>query len=130
MKNVKKLLSIFICVAIVFSAVPFAGIIANAEGETFSEGYYTYTVSNGKATITDCDISISGNITIPKKLGGYPVTIIGDYAFKYCKKITNLTIPAGIRSIDKSAFGFCTGLKEVYISKGVVFIEDSAFYQS
>ena len=93
------------------------------------KGYYTYTVSNGKATITDCDISISGNITIPKKLGGYPVTIIGDYAFKYCKKITNLTIPAGIRSIDKSAFGFCTGLKEVYISKGVVTIGDSAFYQ-
>ena len=100
MRNVKKLLSIFICVAIVFSAVPFAGVIANAEGESFTEGYYTYTISDGKATITDCDLAISGDITLPTILGGYPVISIGSYAFLYCKKITNLTIPAGIRSID------------------------------
>ena len=42
-----------------------------------SEGYYTYTVSGGKATITDVSTSISGDITIPSTLGGYPITTIG-----------------------------------------------------
>ena len=35
------------------------------EAQATKEGYYTYTVSNGEATITDCVGSISGDITIP-----------------------------------------------------------------
>ena len=42
-----------------------------------TSGYYTYKVSNGKATITDVNTSISGNVTIPATLGGSPVTSIG-----------------------------------------------------
>ena len=45
------------------------------------EGYYTYSVSDGEATITDVDTSISGNVTIPSTLGGYTVARVGSEAF-------------------------------------------------
>ena len=42
----------------------------------------TYEVSDGEATITGCDNSISGDIVIPDTIDGYPVTSIGDYTFR------------------------------------------------
>lgn len=46
-----------------------------ASAET--EGYYTYSVSNGEATITGFDESGTEEVVIPSTLGGYPVTSIG-----------------------------------------------------
>ena len=57
------------------------------EARAETEGYYTYTVSNGEATITDCNTAISGDIAIPSTLGGYPVTSIGDFAFDECSNL-------------------------------------------
>ena len=44
-------------------------------------GNLTYTVSNGEVTITDCSTSVT-SVTIPSTISGYPVTSIGDYAFR------------------------------------------------
>ena len=44
------------------------------------EGDYTYTVSDGKATITDFNDAYTGPLTIADTLGGYPVTTIGNSA--------------------------------------------------
>lgn len=41
-----------------------------------TEGLYTYTVADRKATITDYSTSGSGALTIASTLGGYPVTAI------------------------------------------------------
>ena len=81
-----KTVSIILCLLMIVSVVPVIGLTASAE----KSGYYTYSVSNGEATITDCDTSISGNITIPSELGIYPVTSIGNYAFSGCS--SDLTI--------------------------------------
>ena len=51
---------------------------AKAEADTYSG--FTYKVSGGEATITDYTGSAT-KLTIPSTLGGYPVTVIGDYAF-------------------------------------------------
>ena len=45
-----------------------------------------------KATITDCQETASGEITIPSTLGGYPVTGIGSTAFYKCVNITSVII--------------------------------------
>ena len=65
----KKIMSVFLAILLVISVVPIGifGITANAA--SFTEGYYTYTVSDGEATITEVDTSISGSITIPSTLG-------------------------------------------------------------
>ena len=70
MKNIFLKFFLF-CILIMMSCLDLP-IIADAE----TEGNYTYTVTNGEATITDFSTSVSGSITIPLTLGGYPVTNI------------------------------------------------------
>ena len=53
-----------------------------AEVKAETEGNYTYTVTDGKATVIGCETSVSDHIYIPEKLDGYPVTTIGANAFK------------------------------------------------
>ncbi len=112
-----------------FSDVNFADFAVRAEAaETFTEGYYTYTVDDeGNATITDVDTSISGDVTIPSTLGGYPVISIGKSAFSSCKKITSITIPNSVISIGDYAFDFCDSLISVTIGNGVKTIGKNAF---
>lgn len=47
---------------------------ADAASDPITSGYYKYVVDNQEATITVCNTSISGKVTIPSSLGGYPVT--------------------------------------------------------
>lgn len=92
-----------------------------------TSGIYTYTVLDGKATITEVDTSISGAIAIPEVLDGYPVTSIGDSAFSYRGKITSITIPYGVTSIGSYAFNYCRNLQSITISNSVISIGSSAF---
>ena len=90
-------------------------------------GFYTYTVSNGEATITACDTSISGDVTIPDKLCGYPVTSIGDYAFYECYDLTGIIIPDSVTSIGEGAFSDCYNLENITIPDGVTSIGNYTF---
>lgn len=93
-----------------------------------NEGAYVYEIENGEVTITDCDPSLSGDIVIPKKLGGIPVTAIGDKAFYYCNSITSVTIDDNIKTIGKSAFAYCGALAEVILPDELDEIADEVFY--
>ena len=69
----------------------------------------------------------TGAVTIPSALGGKPVTSIGDYAFKGCSELTEVTIPSGITSIGNSTFSGCRDLSEVSIPGSVTTINGRAF---
>ena len=86
----KKLLSVILTLTLILSALPLGLFSITASAATY--GNYTYSVSYGKATITDVNTSISGAVTIPSTLGGYPVTSIGDYAFCNCYNLTSITV--------------------------------------
>lgn len=91
------------------------------------EGYYTYLINDGEAVIIDVDNTISGNISTPQMLGGYPVTEIGSYAFAACRDLTSVTISQGVNSIGSHAFYNCSNLKTEEIPESVNYIGDAAF---
>ncbi len=143
-KITKKLLAFVLAALMVFGSAPLSGIagidwkvpewlnfnLMKIDASALTEGIYTYTVSNGKATITDCDDTVSGDISIPMLLGGYPVTNIGDFAFKDCTGLTSVTIPNSVTIIGGYAFRNCSGLTSVTIPESITNIGDCAFYQN
>ncbi len=142
----KRLLRLILCLVTVFTVAPMA-VLVSAE----TDGYYEYKITDGEATITDCD-SPYGDITIPSELGGCPVTSIGYEAFyncgfksitipnsitsigirafEYCGSLTSVTIPNSVTSIGEGAFEYCKSLTSVTIPDSVTSIGSSAFYNT
>lgn len=127
-KLLKRAFACFLVVVMTLSAVPMSGFVGlelpkwsqlfatkASAASTYTEGYYTYTVSNGEATITDCDESISGDVVIPVTLGGYPVTSIKHLAFFSCESLKSVTIPSSVTSIGYRAFGGCVSLTGITV---------------
>lgn len=91
--------------------------------------YITYTITeNNTVTLTGCDTSISGSHIIPDTIEGYPVTTIGDNAFKSCYNLTNITIPNSITSIGDYAFTNAP-IRNIIIPDSVTSIGSYAFYE-
>lgn len=93
---------------------------------TGTEQGYTYTVEDDKATITDYNGG-EPKITIPEKLGGYPVTIVGADAFNKNPTIISVTIPGTVKTIKEFAFYSARNLEEVVIEDGCTEIQINAF---
>ena len=70
--------------------IPFLSL---AKTETVNGISWTYTVTNGKASIGNGTSSAVSRyleaiaITVPSELGGFPVTSIGANAFKECQNL-------------------------------------------
>ena len=120
----KQILSALLALLMLFGALP---ATVFAAGQTNPLDYLTYEIADGEVTITDCDTSISGELTIPETIEGYPVTGIGEWAFENCTDLTNVKIPDSVISIGYEAFKDCTGLTNITIGKGVTSIGGCAF---
>ena len=120
----KKAFSLLLAAVMLLCAFPFAVNAASSK----TSGVYTYTVKNKEATITDCKESAKGSLTIPSKLGGYPVTAIGKEAFADCVSLKSVVIPSGAKKISEAAFFCCTSLVSVKLPKKLESIGEGAFY--
>ncbi len=120
----KKILSIIICLALIIAVLPLQSLNVFAE----IDPYFTYEVVDDEAIITSVDESISGDITIPSTLDGYPVTSIGDYAFSYCDSLESVIIGDSVTSIGDYAFADCYSLTDITIPDSVTSIGERAFY--
>ena len=159
-KNIfKSLLALTLALIMVLGVAPISELAgvdwaslfapkAEAAGKTY--GIYTYEVGkDGTITITDCDTSAKGAITIPSKIYKRTVTTIGKSAFFDCDSLTSIIIPNSVTSIEEAAFfdcdsltnitlptitsigtntfGDCSNLTSITIPDGVTSIGDAAF---
>ena len=96
------------------------------------DGIY-YNLVDGHAVVTNNgqENCYSGDVVIPEAITHegttYPVTAIGDYAFKGSVGLIHVTIPEGITTIGYCAFWDCMGLVSVTIPESVASIGEYAF---
>jgi len=108
---------------LILSALLLASAFQTAFGETW--GDYTYTVANGKVTITSYD-GVGGQINVPARINDLPVVDIGR-AFS-ATAITGITIPGSVTSISYGAFSGCGQLTSIVIPESVISIGGLAFF--
>ncbi len=97
--------------------------------ETSTMGnYLEYYVGGDGITISDCDETYEGELIIPDTIDGYPVTCIGDEAFRDCKNITSITIPDSVITIGSAAFCDCESLISITIPDSITEIK-GGFYE-
>lgn len=105
-------------------------------GKKFVEGDYQYIIIDQEAYITDVDesfdltqTSLTGHVTIPSQLGGYPVTFLYGMSFSYCNEITEVTVPDSVVTIGFNCFRECKKLTTVNIGANVTTFIGQAFYE-
>lgn len=101
----------------------------NLTSITVESGNSKYATYNGvlyakdMSTIISCPGGYSGSLN----LSGLGVKEIGGNAFMGCEKLTSITLPNTIQSIDIQAFRD-SGIRSISIPNSVKTIEESAFY--
>ena len=87
-----------------------------------------YPVSGGRIVETGAiDKSTAGELEIPSSLEGYPVRVIGQWAFAYCRNLTKAAIPDSVDTIEDCAFASCSGMESVHFGANVTTIGGGAF---
>ena len=116
-----------------------AGFAAlGAWASTYTVGGYTWTyftvntdagqvamIGNGSSCAATP--KPTGALTLPSKMGTYPVGRIAGNAFRGCTGLTDVTIPSGVTDIAVSAFDGCSAMKTVSIPESVTLIDNYAF---
>ena len=105
--------------------------------EDYTCNLYFNIINNSEASLTYYDTeynSYSGNISIPDEAEAgvlhpveYPVTEIGQYAFRDCEELTGVVIGSNVTTIAFDAFWNCTSLQELDIPDNVTTIASWAF---
>ena len=73
--------------------------------------------------LIQCPAGKSGAYNLPNG-----VVAINDYAFEWCRNLTEITLPDSLATLGRSAFSSCTGLTGIVIPDGIATIEGWAFY--
>lgn len=121
----QKMLRYVFVLSMVFTVWICIGVIGHAETVIDSIRYETSDVD---AVVIGVTQELTGDIVIPSRVNGLPVTTICPYAFADCTQITGITLPDGLETIQNYAFANCTSLKSITLPNSVMRLEYRAFY--
>ena len=107
---------------------------ANSPSDTINGFTWHYATNNSSATILSPKTKYfrqrpkaHGEVFIPQQLVGLPVQTIGHDALYFQDEITSLSIPEGIKVIERNAFDRCTNLVSISFPQSLRAIHRSAF---
>lgn len=111
MKMSKKILSLILCFVLIFGSVAvgcdgFSQLLdlLSVKANANVYGDYEYYINDEEAVIYSCSSDLSGSVTIPSEIAGYPVTEIAPYTFFICTEITCISVPDCVKTIGEGAF--------------------------
>ena len=135
----KKVISLFLSLAMLLSIVSVVDFSAYADVQTGScgdnvtysldttTGELTISGTGGMADYSDFHSPFYQRKNIKSVSIEDGVTSIGRCSFENCKNLTSVTIPNSVTSIGNSAFWGCTSLTDVTIPNSVTSIGEYAF---
>ena len=128
----KMLLRYIACVLGLVGSLKASSVTAPSETVNGLTWYYSirYKDSGREAEITGtltAASSLYGDVIVPSKLGGYPVTRIASTVFKN-GRMSSVTIPSSVTSIEANTFSGCSYLKSISLSAGLTHIGEKAFF--
>lgn len=101
--------------------------VPKADG-ILTEGDYQYAVlDDGTVEITKY-VGTEEEVVVPDSLGGYKVTVIGEFTFLRIEELKKLTLPEGVTSLGNGAFYECINLVEISMPDSLETIGDYAFW--
>lgn len=107
------------CIASAFAdEVKIDGVVwkySIVDGEVMVGNCWSATEMRKDRTYRAIDNTLSGEISIPEKIGGLPVTKISSSAFFDCSRMTSIVIPASVNEIGYYAFSGCSSLKKIVL---------------
>lgn len=126
----KRCLSIFLSLSLIFSIFTVSDFSAFAEGDDYDGVYnnFEYTVGKNEVIIDKFKDKGATEAIIPSEIDGYPVTGIAYSAFEGCTSLTSVAIPNGVKYIGAYAFRDCTSLISIAIPDSVTSIYFYTFY--
>lgn len=107
-----------------------AGLTADGPPRETDPGYFDVEQDAEGCIIKEYIGPKFGDLVIPAKINGKPVTRIGDEAFAGRKGLVGVAIPDGVTWIGDEAFGYCKGLTELTVMGKTTSIHDYAFFES
>lgn len=116
----KKWIILFLLPALLF------GITSCSVSRTYNEGFFTYSIHDGQATLTKYTGGFA-LVTIPAEFRGFPVTKIEDGVFDKNVRLRELIIEGNnLKEIGKRAFAE-TSIKKLVFPDSLQKIGDEAF---
>ncbi len=96
----------------------FATQVYATESKEYSKGSLNYIVLDDNTLKITKYHGEEKNYTIPSKIGGKTVSVIGRFAFLDADKLENLVIPGSVKVIEDEGIASCAKLKTIVINKG------------
>lgn len=100
--------------------------------ETFWDGGFQYMIDDGEAILLHVDPQEDDRLSIPSKLGGYPLTEIAEAAFRFCGNVKELKLGTNVKDVcDGWAFYGLESLEKYVVfptNRHFTTDEDGALY--